>query len=236
MNYLGCSGWSYDHWISEFYPRRLERNQWLSYYSKKFNSVEINMSFYRFPWPNMVKGWYNKTPTNFKLTFKANRQITHVKKLRNVKTLINRFYKLTDLTKEKLGCILFQFHPQIKYDKKLLNNFIKQLNNNYNNVIEFRNHSWFNDECYEILKKNNIIYCIVSSPKFPEDFKATANIVYLRLHGREGWYRYNYSNKELKDIVLNLKKLKCKDLYVYFNNDNNAYAIKNCLQLKKILR
>ena len=105
MNYLSCSGWSYDHWIEKFYPSSLERNKWLSFYSSKFNTVEINMSFYKFPWPNTIKCWYNKTPDNFNFTFKANRQITHIKKLRNTKRLINRFYKLTDLTKEKLGCI-----------------------------------------------------------------------------------------------------------------------------------
>lgn len=235
MNYLGCSGWSYNHWINEFYPKDLERTKWLPYYAKSFNTVEINMSFYRFPWPNMVKGWYNKTPKDFKLTFKANRQITHIKKLKNVKTPINKFYKLADLAKEKLGCILFQLHPRIAYNKKLLTKFVKQLNPKYNNVIEFRNQTWFNNECYDILKKNNITYCIVSSPKYPEHFKTTSKIAYLRLHGREGWYKYNYTKKELKEIASKLKKLKYQDLYVYFNNDFNANAIRNCLSLKRVL-
>jgi len=236
MNYLGCSGWSYDHWIKRFYPKDLPSNQWIIYYAKTFNTVEINMSFYRFPFPNMIKAWYKKTPKDFKFTFKANRLITHMKKLKNTKPIINRFYKLTDLMKEKLGCILFQLPPSIKYNKTLLNNFIKQLNKKYKNVIEFRHESWFNKECYNILKKNNIIYCIVSSPEMPEDYQKTSNIVYLRLHGKQGMYSDNYSKKELKEIANKLKKLRYKHCYVYFNNDSNAYAVYNCIELKKAMK
>jgi len=234
MNYLGCSGWSYDHWIGEFYPKNIERNQWLIHYAKYFNTVEINMSFYRFPWPNMVKGWYNKTPKDFKFTFKANRQITHIKKLKNVKTLINRFYKLTDLMKEKLGCILWQFPPSLRLDLKKLQKFCKDLNTKYNNIIEFRHNSWYCQDVYKLLNKNNIGYCIVSAPQFPEDVHVTSNIAYIRFHGKQ-WYRYDYSQKELKQWAKIVKNLKTKDVYVYFNNDFNAFAVKNCLQLKKLL-
>ena len=91
MNYLGCSGWYYEHWVGPFYPKDLPKNQWLQYYCKHFNSVEVNASFYRFPTKNMVKGWYDKTPDDFKVTLKAKRYITHIKKLSGVKRIVNGY-------------------------------------------------------------------------------------------------------------------------------------------------
>lgn len=246
MLYLGTSGWSYDHWIDLFYPNGLERREWLRFYARHFNTVEINMTFYRFPFPNMMKGWYNKTPTDFLFTLKANRLITHVKKFKNVATLTKRFFSLTTLIKEKLGCILWQLPPSLHFDERnmlLLDSFLSNLNK-YNksdskNVIEFRHKSWWNKEAYKMLKKHKASFCIVSAPRLPDDFIVTSNVIYVRFHGVSKWYAHDYSKRELnewaKKIRKTMKRKKIRHVYCYFNNDFNAYAVKNCLELKKIL-
>ncbi len=237
MNYyLGTSGYSYQHWKQRFYPKDLPQNEWLEYYAKYFLTVEINSSFYRFPYPNVLKAWYNKTPKDFLITLKANRSITHIKRLRNVKRLLNNFYSLADLLKEKLGCILFQLPPNFKIDTKILKNFLEMLPNKYENVVEFRNNSWFCNEVYELLKQYNIIFCIVNSPSISTRFIKTSNTSYIRFHGLKSLYSSNYSDKELKDYAEKIKNLKAKKVYAYFNNDFNTYAVKNCLKLKSLLK
>jgi uncharacterized protein YecE (DUF72 family) len=233
--YIGCSGWFYWHWKGEFYPKKLNTSKWFSYYAKFFNTVELNSPFYRFPKPTTAKAWYRNSPDGFVYSLKVNRIITHVKRFKGTQRLIREFYRLGDVLKEKMGCFLFQLPPSFKYDKNKLNSIIKQLDSDKTNVLEFRDISWFNSEVYDSLKKNNIIFCIVSSPKLPEEFIKTSKDVYIRFHGRSSWYSYKYSNKELKEWAKKLRKSKAKRLWAYFNNDANAFAVKNGLVLKKLI-
>ncbi len=238
MILLGTSGWYYNHWIGKFYPDNLDKREWLSFYSKKFNTVEINSTFYRFPFDNMFKGWYNKTPENFVFALKANRLITHIRKLKNVERLLDSFYKQAELLKEKHGPILFQFPPSMKKDTKLLSDFLKKLPKKFRNVIEFRHESWHCEEVYTILEKHKTGYCIVSGLNQPCNIVATANFAYIRWHGPSSAYSSEYSTREMKQWAKKIKELKkeCDIIYGYFNNDSNAYAIKNCRQLKKELK
>lgn len=236
MIYFGCSGWSYNHWIDAFYPNDLDRREWLIFYSKHFNSVEVNATFYRFPYKNVVEGWYNKTSSDFIFTLKANRQITHVKKLKDVDNLLDGFYSIAGLLEEKLGCILFQIHPSLKINVKLLEDFIDKLDKSKRNVVEFRHISWYNKNVYEMLKENNVGYCIVSAPKLPAEIVTTADFGYIRFHGKDSWYNYKYSKEELSKWAETIKNLDVEDVYIYFNNDYNAYAIENCLKLKNMLK
>ena len=241
LYYLGTSGWSYDHWVGEFYPEDLPRNKWLEFFTKHFNTAEVNMTFYRFPFENLLKGWYNKTPSGFKFSLKANRQITHEKKFKNVSQLLKKFYKLADILQEKLGCILFQTPPSFKLEKdySTFKRFLEVLYakySSYRNVIEFRHPSWYCEKAFELLKQHNIGFCIVSAPKLPEIVKVTARHAYFRFHGAKKWYSYDYSAKELKEWANKIRKIKAKECFIYFNNDFNAYAVKNCKQLKKLLK
>jgi len=234
MYFLGCSGWYYGDWEGLFYPEGMPKSKWLEFYATKFNTVEVNATFYRFPFPNMVKGWYDRTPKDFIFTLKGNRQITHVKKLNDVKDLVNSFYRTADLLKEKLGCILWQLPPSLKLNLERLEGFCSDLDKDYRNVIEFRHSSWYCDEVYKLLKRNKLGFCVVSAPKLPEEAKVTSGFAYIRFHGKEGWYNYNYSHEELKRWADKIKLLKAKDIYCYFNNDYNAYAVSNCEVLKRL--
>lgn len=235
MNYLGCSGWFYLHWQGLFYPDDLPQKKWFAYYCRHFNTVELNSTFYRWPKESTVKSWYRNSPPDFVYTLKVNKFITHIKKFKNCKKLINDFYNLGESLKEKIGCFLFQLPPSLKYSKEKLKEIINQLDNEKLNAIEFRHFSWFNSEVYDSLKKNHLIYCIVSAPYLVEEFVKTAQDIYLRFHGRTSWYGSNYSIKELKSYAWKIKKLKARNNWIYFNNDAHAYAVKNCRQLKELL-
>ncbi len=240
--YIGTSGWSYAHWIKRFYPANIKQSNWLNFYSKHFNSVEINMSFYRFPLPSMLSSWYKKTPKDFTFTLKANRLITHNKKLKNAGSLVKSFYSVASLLKEKLCCILFQLPPNLNKDAERLDKFIKTLPKKYDIVFEFRNESWFSPEIYDILKKNNAGLCIVSGLGLPKVLKATSDFSYFRFHGSERAYSSSYTEMQLKHWAKRIKHIqknkatKIKRIYAYFNNDDNAYAVKNALLLKELLK
>jgi len=235
--YVGCSGWSYGAWAGKFYPAGLKQGEWLTYYAQHFNTVEVNMSFYRFPFKNMLKGWHNKTPKGFLFTLKANRMITHVKKLKGTEKLVGSFYSLADLLGEKLASILFQLPPSLRRDRhmKRLETFLKTLSSDHNNVIEFRHRSWFCKDVYDLLASYNVVLCIVSAPDLPTDPVATGKIAYVRFHGIDSWYDYHYAEDELRKWAVQIKKLKV-DTFAYFNNDVNAYAPHNALELDRMLK
>jgi len=235
--FLGCSGFYYNHWKGIFYPEDLSKNKWLEFYMEHFNTVEINSTFYRFPKDKTVKNWASKAKSNFKYSLKVNKMITHNKKFIDTKDLVEQFYSLASLLNDKLGCILFQLPPSIHKDINKLNEIISQLNPSYKNVIEFRHKSWWDPEVYKILEKNNITFCSTSSPKLPEDLIITSNIVYIRFHGKSRWFRHNYTDDELKIWVDEIKKIssEIKEIYIYFNNDFEGYAINNCKNLFKLL-
>lgn len=235
-NYLGTSGWFYGHWQGKFYPKDLPQSKWFKYYCEHFKTVELNSTFYHFPTEKTALGWYKKSPKDFVYTLKVNRFITHIKKFKNSQKLIKDFYKIGDALKEKMGCFLFQLPPSLKYNKEKLKEIVDSLNKEKLNALEFRHASWFNQEVYDYLKKNKIICCVVSAPELPEEFVKTAKDVYVRFHGKESWYGSNYSKEELKEYAGKIKRLKARNNWVYFNNDYRAYAVKNCLELKKWLK
>ena len=232
---LGTSGWSYPGWKGRFYPENLAQRDWLPFYAQHFRTIEINMTFYRFPKPETLKGWLDKTPPDFRFTLKANRQITHLKKIKAVKSEVRYFYILADSLREKLGCILFQLPPSLTSDLELLEEFLSTLSPKYKNIIEFRHESWYREEVYELLRSSKVTLCTVSSAKVPDTAVDTAETAYFRFHGITGGYRYRYSDEELQEWAERIKKMKAKECYVYFNNDYQAHAVSNCKTLSEFL-
>ncbi len=232
--YIGTSGYFYWDWKGVFYPENLKPYQWFEYYSKHFNTLEINSTFYRFPSPSSLKNWYKIAPENFVYSVKVNKYITHIKKFKGVKEQLDRFYTLSSThLKEKLGTFLFQLPPFFKYSPDNIHSIVNQLNKRFKNVLEFRNESWFKEEVFNTLKNNNIIFCCISSPKFGDICKNTAKIVYVRFHGKTKWYKYRYSKDELKQWAEKIEEIKPDVAFIYFNNTYNGYAAENALQMKE---
>jgi uncharacterized protein YecE (DUF72 family) len=230
--YIGTSGWVYGHWKDVFYPRDLPSKDYLKYFSQHFKTAEVNYSFYHLPKTSTYEKWYSETPKNFIFSVKSSRFITHIKRLKGVKTAWKTFLNNASCLKEKLGPILFQFPPNFRADEeniKRLEKFLKMIKNkSLRFAFEFRHKSWRDEKIYNLLKKYNTAWVggIV-----------TADFVYIRMHGPESLYTSKYTKKELKDLAEKIKKWKKQglDIFVYFNNDAYGYAIKNAQELIKML-
>ena len=236
--FIGTSGWIYKDWKGVFYPEDLKKGEELNYYSKFFNTTEINSTFYRLPFENMVKGWYRKTPPQFSFAIKVSRKVTHIQRLKDCKEILDDFFQRLSLLKEKASIFLYQLPPSLKLDLELLKDFLEILPPEHRHVIEFRNKSWFVDNTYSLLKEKNVGFCIVSAPKLDTILEATSDFVYIRMHGKEGWYRYFYSDEELKwwSDVINRFLEEGKTVFCYFNNDYQGNAVKNATKLKELLK
>ncbi|MFO7853442.1 MAG: DUF72 domain-containing protein [Bacteroidota bacterium] len=234
--FIGCSGFHYSDWKGKFYPEDISKDRWLEYYSQHFNSVEINNTFYKIPEKEALKSWLRQTPSGFKFSVKGSRYVTHMKKLKDSKTHVKRFYQAIDPLKEKLGAVLWQLPGNLHRNDKKIEAFCKELDNSINNVIEFRHISWFNREIYELLSSYDVAVCSLSAPgDLPDLFEDTPGKIYLRFHGKEEWYRYHYSEKELREWSNKIRKSSAEICYVYFNNDYKAYAVENGIKMKELL-
>ncbi len=242
--YIGTSGWTYDDWEKSFYPFDIKRSEWLKYYSKHFNTVEINVSFYHQIKDGVYEKWRKIVPQNFIFSVKISRYLTHIKKLNEPKEPWERFINNVKFLGRKLGPILVQLPPNFKVNIEKISNLLKIIPSKYKIALEVRNNTWFTSEVYNILKKHNASLVLADSEECPSLTKAkflnkeiTANFIYIRMHGPGNLYSSKYTITQLKRLAKNIELLrrKTKEIYVYFNNDTNAYAIENAIQLKKII-
>jgi len=234
--FIGCSGFHYKDWKGKFYPEDIKKEDWLEYYSKSFNSVEINNTFYKIPEKDTLKYWLWQTPEDFRFSLKGSRYITHMKKLKDCKKHVERFYKAIEPLEEKLGAVLWQLPGNLHRNDEKIETFCKELDNTYTNVIEFRHISWFNREIYELLSSYGVTVCSLSAPgDLPEMLEDSSGKIYLRFHGKEEWYRYQYSEEELGEWTEKIHQSGAGISYVYFNNDYKAYAVENGIKMKELL-
>jgi len=236
---IGCSGWSYESWKEIYYPESLKQGEWLSYYAREFPTVEINMSFYRLPFENMIRSWARKVPPRFYFAAKGSRRITHYQRLKDcedeIKTFFDRFALLP-----QLSCVLWQLPPSIHFDPELLEGFCYALPAHLRQAIEFRHVSWWEKvgETAHILSKYKIAFVGVSRKGFPDQVPVTAEFSYIRFHGLgKNPYKWDYSSEELKPWAHHISELleKGVDVYAYFNNDFDALAVKNAKMLLNML-
>ena len=235
--YVGTSGWNYKHWVGLFYPEKIKTDEQLTFYLMHFGTVELNNSFYRLPNAAVFEKWYADTPGHFRFSVKASRYITHVKKLKDAADAVLLFTGNADMLKEKLGPILFQLPPLWNTNADRLKAFIRHLPTKHRFVFEFRNETWYNNEIFNILKDGNCAFCIYELDGHHSPEAVTADFVYIRLHGPGNKYQGSYHESTLRDWS---EKCKLwlrdgKDVYVYFDNDQNAYAPMNALRLLELL-
>jgi len=238
--FIGTSGYIYPHWEGIFYPEDWPKSKKLEYYCQHFDTVELNNTFYRLPGEKTFESWYKRTPKNFIFAVKVSRFITHVKKLVDCKEPWRIFLKRTLILKEKLGPLLFQLPPFLRADPEKLEEFgkmiLKESPKGLRFAFEFRKKSWCNEKIYQILKKFNFAWTVVDSPSWPKVYQVTADFIYVRMHGSKILFGSKYTKRELEDLAERIKKWKKKnlDVYVYFNNDAEGFAIENAKELIKI--
>lgn len=257
--YCGTSGYQYSWWKDSYYPRDIINYSMLEYYSKEFNTVEINYTFYKFPNVNTIKNWYTSTPANFKFSIKVNQLITHYKKLRNVGVLMRKFIKITSHLKNKLACLLFQFPTNFRYNAenfRRLSFLHKYIPSNIKYAFEFRHPSWFNENVYDLFNKHKWIITLSYYPnilikKYGFDTNFTPSIsdyknlintkyIYVRLHGSNSEYGGSHDIKTLKHIKKLIEDNNFSQAFIYFNNtdsltSNLPSAILDARRIKKML-
>jgi uncharacterized protein YecE (DUF72 family) len=235
--YIGTSGWHYRHWVGKFYPDGVRPDGQFEYYRKYFTTVEVNNSFYRLPSAETFERWKKGAFPGFLFAVKASRYITHMKKLTDVRSSTRYFFENVVHLGRKLGPILFQLPPGWKCNAERLSSFVGGLPSRHKYAFEFRNSTWYNDEVYRILRKHNSSFCIYELAGHVSPDVITANFVYVRLHGPGAKYAGSYSNDALQAWADKCRKWKSQGLnvFVYFDNDADGYAVFNAMTLKKMV-
>lgn len=235
--FVGTSGWHYKHWVGKFYPEGTKNTEQLDYFAHHLETVELNNSFYRLPTTETFDNWRKSTPKNFVFAVKGSRYISHLKKLILDKEAIDEFLHHAAHLKEKLGPILFQLPPQWEINVDRLSAFLDYLPKDCRFTFEFRNPTWYNDEIYQLLQKYKCAFCIYELAGHQSPEMATADFVYIRLHGPDDKYQGNYTDRTLKEWTKKCQdwQEEGKDVYVYFDNDQAGYAAFNALRLKELL-
>jgi uncharacterized protein YecE (DUF72 family) len=190
--FCGVSGWAYAKWKPDFYPAKLSSAKFLGFYASHLNSVEVNYTFRSFPTEKLLGNWIAATPPDFEFAVKAHQSITHIKRLKNVAEATAKFISSLKPLQEanKLGPVLFQLPPNLKFDLKLLQDFLTELPGKTRCTIEFRNASWFVEDVFQALAKRNVALCLAESDDLVTPDKRTADFCYLRLR-KEGYSANN---------------------------------------------
>lgn len=233
--YIGTSGWHYKHWRTAFYPTKTATRDWLQHYARYFNTVELNNVFYRFPSEKAVEQWRDLAPQNFLFAVKASRFLTHRKKLLDpeqpIQNLLDRMRHLGP----KLGPILFQLPPRWRVNAHRLAAFAEWLpSNGPDFVFEFRDPSWYSDEVLRFLSQRKLNLCVHDWPGAKAPPAITGRIVYLRFHGPDKAYAGKYTAEQLRPWIERIREWRAQveRVFVYFNNDQEAFAVQNALELK----
>ncbi len=234
---VGTSGWHYAHWKSVFYPPHVKPEDWLSFYASRFDTVEVNNSFYRLPSRDAFISWREKVPAAFTFAVKASRYITHMKKLQAAGEALANLLDNAGGLGDKLGPVLFQLPPNWKRNPSRLDDFIAMLPAGGRYVFEFRDETWLHDDVYRVLESGNCALCIASSPSYPSAERITADFAFLRFHGGSVPYGSKYPRGELQKWAAFTRSLlqEGRDTYAYFNNDACGYALDDAATFKELV-
>jgi uncharacterized protein YecE (DUF72 family) len=235
---IGTSGFIYKHWRGVYYPEGLAQKHWFSHYSRDFDTVEVNNTFYRLPPENTFEHWQRVASENFLYTFKASRYITHIKRLREPEQTLAKFLVRVRLAGEHLGPLLYQLPPRWPAELERLESFLQALPGDLAHVVEFRDASWYVEEVRTMLERHKVSFCIHDHGAAPSPEWVSGDLVYLRLHG-QGKHAYmgSYSPDSLRAIAAKVRnwQARARMVFVYFNNDWQGHAVHNGLALKKLL-
>ena len=234
--WIGTSGWVYKHWLGIFYPPKMPGSQQLPFYAEHFDSVEVNYSFYRLPPRSVFEGWREQSPQNFLFAVKASRYLTHIKKLKDPEEPLTRLMESATGLGDKLGPVLVQVPPRWHVDLERLQGFLQALRAypGQQFTMEFRDRSWLVPEVSEMLKDAGVALCVEVRVNVPLDLTLTAPWTYVRVHG--GQHGMGLTEEELVQWAGRIRAWREQgvDVYVYFNNDPEGWAIYNGRRLQEL--
>lgn len=235
---IGTSGWHYKHWRGTFYPERFAASKMLPFYLERFDTVELNNTFYRLPPESAVHDWRESTPDGFVFAVKGSRFITHMKKLTDPEVAVERFFARADLLGSKLGPVLFQTPPFLEVNVQRLESFLRALPPGHPYTFEFRNPTWHIPEVYRVLEHYNSAFCPFDLAGFQSPIEVTADFVYVRLHGPGDRYQGSYTRDALEGWAGRIAEWRksLRAVYIYFDNDIGGHAVHNALELKSLVK
>jgi uncharacterized protein YecE (DUF72 family) len=237
--HVGCSGWNYQDWRGRVYPEGCPPSRWLEYYASLFNTVEINSTFYRLASRDAAARWVEQTPDDFVFAAKASRYLTHIKKLTQLEQGIALYYERLEPLVEagKLGPIVWQLPPWFKRDDERLASALGALPDG-RHCFEFRHETWFTNDVYELLREHGV--ALVIGDRKGLEFQAhefTTDWTLVRFHYGAKGRRGNYSQRELETWKRRLTQWRRRvEIYMYFNNDWEGFAVKNALWMRRALK
>jgi uncharacterized protein YecE (DUF72 family) len=234
---IGCSGWNYRDWKDRLYAGAPAR-EWLELYAREFDTVEVNNTFYRLPSPSAVEGWVERSPPGFTFAVKASRYLTHVKRLANIDRGVKIFWERIEplAAASKLGPVLWQLPANFKRDDERLRGAIAELTPG-RHCFEFRHESWFADDVYDLLRTAGVALVIGDDPERPfQTHEMTTDWTFIRFHRGNLGRRGNYSKRELEAWKRRIAAWRSQvEVFAYFNNDWEGFAVDNALWMKERL-
>lgn len=229
MLYVGTSGWLYPHWRRVFYPEKLPQRSWLPYFAERFQTVEVNNTFYNLPEKPVFENWRRISPPDFVFALKMSRFLTHLKRLRDPEEPVERFMDRARALGSKLGPILIQLPPRFGADLERLDATLRLFPPSVRVAVEFRDESWFVNGVRELLERRGVALCLADSPRRQQPAWRTADWGFVRFHEGHGAQRPGYERDALRRWVERIAGMWTQrdDVYVYFNNDHKGYAIRD---------
>lgn len=217
--FAGTSGWAYPSWRPDFYPEKLAQKKFLSYYTTRLNTVEVNFTFRQLVKETTIQNWIEETPAHFRFGIKAHQVITHIKRLKEAEDFVPRFLATIEplAAAGKLGPVLFQLPPNLKADTELLKNFLAILPRTLTAAFEFRHDSWFSESTWDLLKTSNAALCLAESEARTTPDIATAAFVYYRFR------KPTYTADERQNLVDRIKQHMAdhRDVFAYFKHEES---------------
>lgn len=234
---VGCSGWEYADWRGDFYPENLPKGKWLAHYAARFDTVEINSSFYRLPEASTFERWACSVPPRFAFAVKASRFLTHLKKLKDPEEPLARFFERAGALGRKMAVVLYQLPPRWRPDIERFERFLEAVPARPRQVIEFRDAAWYDDRILAALERKGLALCLHDMPGSAPPRVATAPFLYVRFHGYRAKYDGSYPDTVLSDWAewLGTEAAKGRPAFVYFNNDWHGHAPRNAARLLELL-
>jgi uncharacterized protein YecE (DUF72 family) len=237
---VGTSGWSYKHWRGVFYPERLPQRDWLRFYARHFPTVELNTSFYHTPRAASMAQWREAAGPAFVFAVKANRYITHTKRLKDPAEPMEHEMRTVEPLGDALGPILLQLPPTLERDLERLDGLLAALTRGRRFALEFRHPSWHDPEVARRLRERGVAVCLHDWRGRAWPLEAAddgAAFVYVRMHGPTGSYTGRYDQRALARWAGRCRDWRAagRDVYVYFNNDAGGNAIADATTLRRLL-
>jgi len=236
MLYVGTSGWQYKHWRRVFYPNKLPEREWLPYFAERFQTVEVNNTFYNLPDGSVFEQWKQRTPDDFVFALKMSRYLTHLKRLHDPAEPVHRFMERARSLGSKLGPILIQLPPNHRVDLMALDRALAAFDPSVRVAVELRHESWFSPETKEMLKSRGAALCLADSPRRKQPHWRTAGWGFIRFHEGKGPTLPGYSKSALRTWVRRIADTwqPGDDVFVYFNNDTGGHAIKDAVTFAEL--